>query len=312
MSDVLAADLRACETLARAHYENFAIGSRLLPRRLRGPLAAIYACVRVADDLADEPAPGVDPTTALAEWQRGLDAAAAGGDAPHFAQRACGAVIRELALPLDPFHALFRAFRRDVHQHRYETFDELLGYCRDSADPVGRLVLLLFGARDPALHASSDAICSGLQLVNHWQDVAIDARRGRLYLPAEDLSRFGVDPKDVLRGSDGPALRALLAFETDRARALLARGAALVEGTRGRLRFEVALFRRAGLAACHALARVDFAVMAGPPRLGARARAHIVAGGLWDAARAPRRTGRTGHPADAGGSLVHPETSRGA
>ncbi len=311
MSESLADDLRACEALARAHYENFAIGSRLLPRRLRRPLAAIYACVRVADDLSDEPAPGVDPLAALAEWQRGLDAAAAGGGAPHFAQRACGAVIRELALPLDPFHALFRAFQRDVHQHRYATFDELLGYCRDSADPVGRLVLLLFGERDAALNAASDAICTGLQLVNHWQDVASDAARGRIYLPAEDLSRFGVDPQAVLRGSDGPQLRALLAFETARARALLERGAALVDGTRGRLRVEVALFRRAGLAACDALARARFAVMAGPPRVGARARAGIVARGLWDAARAARDRGAAAAPA-AAGSLARPEVPRGA
>ncbi|MCC6642548.1 MAG: squalene synthase HpnC [Deltaproteobacteria bacterium] len=294
------ADLRACEALARAHYENFAIGSRLLPRATRRWLAAIYAAVRVADDLADEGASGPGPLTpaereariaALDAWERGLVSAAAGGDAPHFAQRAAGEAIRTLGLPLAPFLALLRAFRRDLVQMRYERFDDLLSYCRDSADPVGELVLRLFGQYDPHLTAASNAICTGLQLVNHWQDVASDARRGRLYLPVEDLTRFGVDPESVLAGEDSPALQRVLAFETARARALLGRGAELVALVRGRLRLEVALFRRGGLAACDALARAGFAVQSGPPRLRRRDRAGVLLRGLFDAA-APRRAPR--------------------
>jgi len=303
----VARDLEACAALARAHYENFAIGSRLLPRRLRLPLAAIYATVRIADDLADERTAGsaaVGDSTAEARdadangartaameidaWQSDLDRAAAGEAVEHFALRACGAVIRAFDLPLEAFHALFRAFRRDTAQTRYASFDELLGYCRDSANPVGRLVLGLFGARDPALHPASDAICTGLQLVNHWQDVAADARRGRIYLPQEDLSRFGVAEAALLRGEDSPALRALLAAETARARAFLERGTVLVAATRGRLRLEVALFRRGGLAACDALARAGFAVMQGPPRLRASDRARVLALGLADTLRAGR------------------------
>lgn len=285
----VARDLAACAALANSHYENFAIGSRLLPRGLRQPLAAVYATVRIADDFADENAAGSDAAAkaaaAIDAWELGLGRAAAGEPAEHFALRACGAVIRAFDLPLSAFHALFRAFRRDTIQTRYATFDELLGYCRDSADPVGRLVLALFGAHEPALHAASDAICTGLQLVNHWQDVASDARRGRVYLPREDMDRFGVEEATLLRGEGSAALRALLGFETERARGFLERGAALVAATHGRLRFEVALFRRAGLVACDALARARYAVMQGPPHLGRRDRARVLWQGAADALR---------------------------
>jgi squalene synthase HpnC len=310
LSAALEHDLRACARLARSHYENFAVGSLLMPRRLRLSLAAIYATVRIADDLADEPAQGVEPRRALADWERGLEAAALGRPAPHFAQRACGAVIRELGLPLDLFRALFRAFRRDTVQQRYETWEELLGYCRDSANPVGRLVLLLFGEHDPELFQASDQICTGLQLVNHWQDVAEDARRGRIYLPTEDLTRFAVDPEALLRGDESPGLRALLAFETARARELLEKGGALVAATRGRLRLEVALFRRAGLVACDALAEAEYAVLQGAPRLGGRQRLRIVWGGLHDAVRATRI--RKEAPAAVAGELARPEAPHGA
>lgn len=283
------ADLRACEALARSHYENFAIGSRLLPRATRRWLAAIYAVVRVADDVADEGDPRIAAEregrlAALDAWELGLEAAAAGGDAPHFAQRAAGEAVRTLGLPLAPFRALFRAFRRDLRQTRYQTFDDLLGYCRESANPVGELVLRLFGQHEERRLAASDSICTGLQLVNHWQDVASDARRGRLYLPLEDLARFGVEPESVLAGQDSPALRRLLAFETGRARALLEEGRELVGQVHGRLRLEVALFRRGGIRACDALARADFAVQSGPPRLGRGDRLRILVGGLLDAA----------------------------
>ena len=294
------ADLRACEALARSHYENFAIGSRLLPRSKRRWLAALYAVVRVADDLADEGEAGAPAgpisaaerdvrLAALDAWESGLESAAAGGDAPHFAQRAAGEAVRTLGLPLAPFRSLFRAFRRDLVQTRYESFEDLLGYCRDSADPVGDLVLRLFGQHDLRLASASSAICTGLQLVNHWQDVASDARRGRIYLPLEDMTRFGVTQESLLAGEDSPALRSLLGFETARARALLEAGAELVAQVRGRLRLEVALFRRGGLAACDCLARAGWAVQADPPRLGRRDRLRVLLGGLLDAA-VQRRT----------------------
>jgi len=303
----LAADLARCRALARSHYENFAIGSRLLPRPTRRWLAAIYAVVRIADDVADEgvgaAVSGADNAAAFAgggasgeaarlaaleAWERGLESAAAGEGAPHWALRAGGAAARALDLPLDPFRALFRAFRRDLVQSRYASYEELLGYCRDSANPVGELVLRLFGAWEPRLAVASDAICTGLQLVNHWQDVGEDARRGRIYLPLEDLARFGVTPEQVLEGRDSQALRSCLAFENARARALLEAGGELVAATRGRLRLEVALFRRGGLAASAALTAADHAVLQRPPRLGRRARVGVAWGALRDAWLAPR------------------------
>lgn len=282
-------DFAACRALARSHVENFAVGSLLLPARLRDGMAAIYAAARSADDLADEPGiPDHARDAALRAFEAGLLRATAGEWVDHFALRACGATIRAHALPVDAFQALFRAFRRDLVETRYEDFDELLGYCADSANPVGRLVLALFGVHDARLLPASDAICSGLQLVNHWQDVAADAGRGRIYLPRADLRRFGVSEEDVLARRDSPALRALLAFETERARALLLRGGALVDALRGRLRLEVALLRRAGLAAADALARARFAVMAGPPRAGRRAKALALGSALADCLRPAR------------------------
>ncbi len=286
-------DLRACEALARSHYENFAIGSRLLPRARRRWLAAIYAVVRVADDLADEDTAEAKSSpaarlAALDDWERGLESAASGGGAPHFAQRAAGEAVCALQLPLAPFRSLFRAFRRDLSQTRYESFEELLGYCRDSANPVGELVLRLFGQYEERLMPASDAICTGLQLVNHWQDVASDARRGRVYLPVEDLLRFGVTAEAVLAGDDSAALRRLLAFETARARALLETGGELLTQLRGRLRLEIALFRQAGLVACDVLARADYAVQAGAPRLTGRDRLRVLTRGLRDEFLPPR------------------------
>jgi squalene synthase HpnC len=287
-------DLRRCQALVRSHYENFAVGSLLLPRRLRAPLAACYAVMRIADDFADE---GADPEIAakrIRDWEAGLERAVRepeAGGVEHWALRACGAVIRTFELELDDFRALFRAFLRDTRQTRYATFADLRSYCADSADPVGRIVLGLFGVRDEMLLPYSDAICTGLQLANHWQDVAADARRGRLYLPLEDLRRFGLEPEAVLRGEDSAALRACLAFETGRARHLLERGAGLVSRTRGRLRVEVALFRRAGLRACHALERAGYGVMHGAPRLGTRDRLAVLVRALGDAFAPTRESG---------------------
>jgi squalene synthase HpnD/squalene synthase HpnC len=283
-----AADLSRCQDLAQSHYENFGVGSWLLPRNSRDALAAIYSVVRIADDIADEDRPDATPENRIVEiqeWQAGLESAVAGGSAPHWAQRAGAHAIRQHHLELDCFRALFRAFIRDAEGANYETFEDLLGYCSDSANPVGRLVI---GLLDPACSANSrllrasDSICTGLQLINHWQDVAVDASRGRIYLPREDRERFGVDEEELLRGEDSEALRSLLAFEVARAREFLEAGDELVRGTRGRLRIEVALFRRAGLQACAALERSGFAVMDGSSKLTGRDRAAIVFNGIRD------------------------------
>lgn len=275
--------------MARRHYENFAVGSRLLPRSARGALAAIYAVVRIADDLADEKTPGAtadDRARAIHDWESGLLEAVAGGQAPHWALRACASEIRRHDLDVTCFQALFRAFIRDTREVRYASFDDLLGYCSDSANPVGRLVIQLL---DPSISAdrtaleASDAICTGLQLVNHWQDVAEDAARGRIYLPEDERQRFGVDEVALLEGRDSPELRALLCFEAARARALLESGDVLVARSRGRLRLEAAFFRRAGLTGCDVLAESGYDVMNGKPRLARRHRLRVVAQGIGDA-----------------------------
>lgn len=275
--------------LARSHYENFRIGSWLLPRDARDALAAIYAVVRIADDMADEERPEGSPgerAEAIRDWEAGLLQAARGQRASHWALRACAAAISRHQLELGCFQSLFRAFLRDTQESRYESFEDLLGYCRDSANPVGRLVIQLVEPRmaaDGLAVEASDALCTGLQLVNHWQDVREDADRGRIYLPRADRLQFGVDETSLLACKDSPELRALIAFEVARARTFLDRGAELVRKSRGRLRVEAALFRRAGLQACTAIERAGFDVMGGAPRSGVRDRLRIAQRGLCDA-----------------------------
>jgi squalene synthase HpnC len=200
-----------------AHYENFPVASLLVPRRLRGAIVAIYRFARAADDIADEG--DAPPARRLAE----LDAAVA-------AHR----------LPLAPMHALLSAFRQDVTTQRYAAFDDLLDYCRRSANPIGRLLLHLYGAATPDNERESDAICTALQLVNFWQDVASDWQRGRVYLPQEDLRRFGVSEAQIGEGRCDSAWRALMAFETGRARVLLESGRPLTRALPWRLALELA------------------------------------------------------------------------
>jgi squalene synthase HpnC len=174
--------------------------------------------------------------------------------------------VRALGLPREPFERLIRANRRDQIRQRYATFEALLDYCADSANPVGRLVLQVFGAATPDRVRLSDAVCSGLQIAEHCQDVSEDLARGRIYLPAEDLARFGCGEADLARAPASAPVRALLRFEVARARALLGRGAPLVASLAGRRRLAVAGFVAGGLAALDAIARCDFDVLSAAPR----------------------------------------------
>jgi squalene synthase HpnC len=228
-------------TVSAPHYENFPVASFAVPRSLRGAVLAIYGFARAADDLADEGevAPGVRLAAldrydrALADIRRGI----VPGEPPF---PALAAAVARHRLPLGPFHDLLSAFRQDVTVARYDTFANLLDYCRRSANPIGRLLLALYGvAGDSALRAS-DAICTALQLVNFWQDIAADWQRGRVYLPREDLARFGVDEAQIGAGRCDDAWRALLAFETARTRALLESGRALTRALPWRLSLELA------------------------------------------------------------------------
>lgn len=265
------------EVLGRASGENFPVASRWLLGPDRDHLLALYGFARLVDELGDH-SPG-DRLTLL-DWAESQLERAAAGSPDHAVFVRLAPTIRACRLPLQPFRDLIDANRRDQSRVRYATFDDLRGYCRLSADPVGRLVLGVFGVGGGEETRLSDSVCTGLQLVEHWQDVAEDAAAGRIYLPLEDMEAFGVTEADVLEAGTGPAepgagapggpasarLRALLAFETVRARDLLETGAGLVARLSGRRRLAVAGFVAGGLAAADSLAERGYDVLAGPPR----------------------------------------------
>jgi squalene synthase HpnC len=262
----------ACARIARTHDENFPIGSFLLPRRLRRDLAAVYAFARGGDDLADE-GDVAGRLARLAGYEQRLLACAADPgsvDDPIFL--ALGHTIARHQLPVQPFRDLLVAFRRDANGDTrvMPTFADLLEYCRCSANPVGRIVLGLFGHHDAERQARSDEICTALQLTNCWQDVAGDLERGRVYLPQEDLDRFP-DSRDALVARHlTPEFAALMRFEVARARAWFARGLALADMVRGRLRREVRLFAHGGLAVLARIEAAGYDVFTSRPTLGRR------------------------------------------
>jgi squalene synthase HpnC len=248
---------------SKARDENFPVASLLLPRDVRVSLMAIYGFARLADDLGDE-AHG-DRLALLDQLEAELDRAAAGQATDPVLQR-LSPVISAMGLSLDPFRCLIEANRVDQHVTRYQTFDDLVGYCMLSAAPVGRLVLEVFGASTVERIALSDKVCIGLQVVEHLQDVGEDAGNGRIYLPLDDLARFGCREDELLATSSGPALRGLVAMEVARARALLAAAVPLAATLPFRPRVAVAGFAGGGLAALDSITR------AGNDVLGTRCR----------------------------------------
>ena len=238
----MAAAYQFCEQLARSHYENFPVGSVLVPKPLRQHFYSIYAFARTADDFADE---GYDeqhsPQERLAlldEWRRMLGDSEQ-GRATHPVFIALAETRRQFDLPLALFEDLLSAFSQDVVMRRYETFAQLLDYCRRSANPIGRLIMLLFGYRDEQLHRWSDDICTALQLANHWQDVRVDLAKDRIYLPLEDLAKFGLTYTDVQRQVVSEPFIALMKHEVKRARELFTRGKPLCLTASGRLGLEL-------------------------------------------------------------------------
>lgn len=233
-----------CERMARDHYENFPVGSLLAPKSRRRHVYSIYAFARTADDFADE---GYDGETTAAtrlerldEWQKKLEDCCRGeADDPVFV--ALSATIRELGLPVKLFEDLLSAFRQDVTKSRYRDFDEVLDYCSRSANPVGRLILLLFDYRDEELHRMSDSICTGLQLANFWQDVSVDMLKDRIYLPQDEMSRFGVTVDDLRTGAFSDRYAALMRFQVERTRGIFNRGRMLPKMVKGRLALELRL-----------------------------------------------------------------------
>ncbi len=286
----LASAYRACLSIARNHYENFTVGSLLLPRALRRHVAALYAFARVADDFADEgDVPREERLARLDAWEWALEEAYRGRPTePIFLALADTAA--RFAIPITPFRRLLRAFRSDVDFRPFPTFAALRAYCRDSADPVGHLVLYLFNHRDERRQELSDKICTGLQLANFWQDVSVDARKGRVYLPLEDLERFGVSLDDVLAGRSSAALRELLRFEVERAREHLVDGLELADLVEPRLAREVRLFAGGGLEILARIEALGFDVVTQRPTLSRLDKLRVVAGGLAGVGGAPGTT----------------------
>ncbi len=229
-----------CAAVARAHYENFPIASLAIPRRLRPHVCSIYAFARAADDFADEAAHDGRRLEQLGRWEAHLDRCLE-GKADHPVFMALGETIATFDLPPALFRDLLDAFRQDCRVRRYGSWDELLDYCRRSANPVGRLVLGLFGLADDARARFSDAICTGLQLTNFWQDVSVDLRKDRIYLPAEDRQRFGVTEEDLRSGRLHEGFRALLLEMIGRTRRCFEEGRPLLGKLHGRLGLEIRL-----------------------------------------------------------------------
>jgi squalene synthase HpnC len=257
--------------LSVGHYENFPVASRLVPPALRPAVVAIYRFARAADDLADEgDAPPAQRIAALAAFERALDRIAAGETPAEPPFPALAAAIREHALPIAPFRDLLSAFKQDVTVGRYASFADLNDYCRRSANPVGRLLLALYHAETPVNLQQSDAICTGLQLTNFWQDIAVDWRKDRVYLPQEDLDRFGVPHAQIAAGRADDRWRALLAFQTARARALLGSGRPLTRALPWRLGLELSAVIAGGLRILDRIDGVQGDVFAHRPQLAAR------------------------------------------
>ena len=253
------------------HYENFPVASWLCPPALRPAVAAIYVFARTADDLADEG----DATPAkrladLAEYRADLHAVYAGAPASsRWSQvfKPLRIVQIQHALPVDLLADLLGAFEQDVVKHAYADRAELLDYCRRSANPVGRLLLHLYGVTDPTALRQSDAICTALQLANFWQDLSIDTRRGRIYLPAADCARHGVAAQDLLDRRDAPNMRALIAEMVAWARERMVAGAPLVHAIAGRAGWELRLVVQGGLRVLENIDAIDCATLRTRPTL---------------------------------------------
>jgi squalene synthase HpnC len=271
---------RYCRRLARRHYENFTVVSLLVPRRLRQAFCNLYAYCRWADDLADESTGPAEALALLDWWGRGLRACYE-GQANHPVFVALGETIRQFALPSEPLADLLVAFRQDQTTTRYETFEQLLGYCRYSANPVGRLVLRVGGDYDSSRAELADCVCTGLQLANFAQDVAGDWDRGRIYIPAEYLRRWGCGEAEFARRECNDAFRHLLAAEVDEAERWLRRGWPLVGLVGPELRLAVALFVRGGLAILEAIRRQDYDVWSARPRVSKLEKMRLMADTWW-------------------------------
>lgn len=268
-------DARAwCKHLAETHYENFHVASWFLPEALRPHFHAIYAYCRVSDDLGDEVGNTRQSLALLDFWGRELDACYE-GRARHPVFVALAETIRVCNIPKEPFADLLTAFRQDQVVTRYATMDEVLHYCRYSANPVGRLVLYACGYSDEERFRLSDATCSALQLANFWQDVRVDFAKDRVYIPQDDMQSFGVTDSTIQQGIAVPEFRALLKHEVDFARSLFKQGLPLINMVNRDLALDLDLFSRGGLEILNAIERQDYDVLSARPAISKRTKLQL-------------------------------------
>ncbi len=274
--------------LATHHYENFHVVSFLLPRRLHQDFYNIYAYCRWADDLGDEVGEPAESRRLLEWWRRELDAMYA-GRATHPVFAALLDTVRKYGIPRQPFADLIQAFLQDQAVSRYRGWAELFGYCRYSANPVGRLVLYLCGYSDPQRQRLSDATCTALQLANFWQDVTIDLLKDRVYIPLEILERHGYTLEELFARRFTPAFREAMREAVEKARALFLEGLALVPMVDRRLALDIDLFSRGGLRVLEKIEQQGYDVLAARPALSKADRVRLMLGSvarlaLWRAA----------------------------
>jgi squalene synthase HpnC len=277
----LAAAKSYCRRLAQSHYENFTVASRLFPHRLYQPLCNVYAYCRWADDLADEAASPEQAIALLDWWQTQLDALYAGEPARHPVFVALQSTVRSFDLSREPLADLLIAFRQDQTTVRYATFEQLLAYCRYSANPVGRIVLALGDSLADENAALSDSICSGLQLANFCQDVRRDWERGRIYLPQELCGRHGWNEAKFAAGRCDDDFRRLLKQAVDQAESLLAAGEPLIRRVQPDLRLAVRLFLGGGRAVLAAIRRCQYDVWSSRPVVGKWTKLRLLASAWW-------------------------------
>lgn len=268
---------RYCERLARSHYENFLVAGIFCPKSLRRHFYSVYAYCRISDDLGDEVGNPAQSLALLDWWEQEL-AAMYRGEPRHPVFVALAETVEKFSIPDEPFRDLLRAFRQDQSTLRYRTYDDLLGYCRYSANPVGRLVLYLCGYSDAERLSLSDKTCTALQLANFWQDVTRDLEKGRVYIPQEDIERCGYTEELLLARRFTPQFAALMRFEVERTREMFAEGAALTATVDRRVRLDVEMFGRGGLEVLRRIEAQGFDVLSRRPAIPKVRQMQILAG----------------------------------
>jgi squalene synthase HpnC len=272
-----------CRRLARSHYENFSVASWFLPKGLQQHFFNVYAYCRISDDLGDEVGDAAASLRLLDAWEAELNACYSQAFHSSYQQPrhpvfvALAETVREFEIPQHEFTDLLTAFRQDQRVARYETFSDVLGYCRNSANPVGHLVLYLCGYRDAGRQQLSDYTCTALQIANFWQDVTRDYAKGRIYLPLEDLRRFGVIEDTIRAGENSPEFREMMRFEVERAREWFVQGMPLVGKVGGKLALDIELFSRGGQEVLNAIERQDYAVLGRRPAISRARKLALVA-----------------------------------